>query len=100
MQPSLVSGLRVSVFDTSSGAQSHLPDPLELYVFPQTPSLRVEHPPTSGQLLPVPVTATVQTSTTMTITFMVAIPAPQAGSVYTPYTGRAPQPGSPMARPV
>ena len=40
---------------------------------PQTLSLQMEHPPRAGQLLPVPVTAMVQTTTTTTITSTVAI---------------------------
>ena len=85
MQPSLVSGLQAPVSDMPSGARSCLPDLSELHALPWTLSLRVEHPPTSGQLLPAPVTAMVQTRTTVTITLTVAIPTAQAESVYMPY---------------
>jgi len=96
--PSLhVSGVQVPVSETPSGARSRLPNLSELYALPQTPSLRVEHLPMSGRLLPVPVTATVQTTT---ITSMVAIPAAQAGSVYTPYTGQTLPPGALLAHPL
>jgi len=69
----------------------------ELYALPRTLSLQVEHLPTSVQLLPAPVTVMVQTTTTATIISMVAIPAAQAGLVYTLCTGRAPPPEAPMA---
>jgi len=69
---------------------------------PRTLWLRMEHLPLAERLLPVPVTAMVQTTCTTTITSTVAIPA---GLVYsrqhTPYTGlQAPPPGAYMVHPV
>jgi len=65
---------------------------------PQTLSLRVEHSPMAGRLLPVPMTETVWSIMTTTIISTTAISAAQAGLVYTSYTGlRAPSPWAFMA---
>jgi len=100
MQLAFVSGVQATMSGMPYGARSHLPDLSELYALPWTPSLRAEHLPTSGRLVPAPVMVTVQTITTTTITSTVAIPAAQAGLVYMPYTGQALPPGAPMACPV
>jgi len=100
MQPLHVSGTQVSVSGTPSGAWSHLLDPSKLYALPDSITANGASANIWAIDMLAPVTTTVQTTTTTTITLTVAINAAEAGSVYTPYAGRASLPGAYMACPV
>jgi len=82
-----VSGAHAPMLGVVPGDSSRLPDPSELYVLPRMPYDMAYSPAAAERMLPVLITAAVQTTSTTTITSTVAASAAQSGLVYTSFIG-------------